>query len=796
MGIEEADWRVWLRRAAAVLALAAPAAMLLPASAAAELSIGPETITLRVPGAGATIERSPFQLSFSGAGGGPVLSEVANDDALPLTRSAIDPAPEPDGATLYAPLSFLVGSVEPQAYTTGSYASRETGEYSGDLKSVEETGTEYAAREVTAAEPDGEGVRLTVSTNDPSGRTLEVTITPRETQSGETIRVAAIPSEPAGVAAMSDSFASSASEAFHGFGGRHNALDQHGQEFFNWVDQENLPAEPADPASSDLYPDGPEGAYYVQSTFVSNDGYGFDLDTGALSRWSLDASHPESWQVQADGPALEYVVAPGDMPQAAGKLSAITGRQPAPPAWALGPMLDREVEEPTESAASYQESVEQDLTRFESKRFPISAYRIEGWGFLPGEFLSQAIDRLRALDIKPLLYFRPFVGQEQIGTEKPGEYETAVEDGYVASDEQGEPYIFTDNFGANAAVIDLTKPAAVAWWRERIDSALDLGAEGFMLDFGEQVLPGMHFFNGQTGVQMHNSYPVLVARVTREIVEAYEAEHPGRKIIFYTRAGYSGDPGSAAYANFNFPGDEATNWSNASGLPAQTPDMLNRGLTGAYGYGTDIGGYLDFFDNIINGEHVFRLEPTTRELLLRWAEWAALTPVFRLHGAITHEHTPWSFPRTLAVYKAIEKLHISAEPLIEELWKQADETGLPITRPLYLEYPDDPQAALQSQEWMLGPDVLVAPVVEQSATGRSVYFPSGCWHDPATGQTQVGPASAEVPATLSQLPFFFRCETQPFTPPARYDRSPEAAARRAGRARKGTTRRDGFSRAR
>lgn len=759
---------------AAIAPAAASALVLLPAPAQAEVSIGGQAIVVRAAGAGATVERSPFQIAFTGPAGETVLSEVANGYPMPLTRSAIDPAPEPAGSTLYAPLSFLVGSDESQTYTTSRFAGSERGQYSGDLESVEESGVEYSAREVIAAEPDGAGVRMTVSTNDPSGRTLQVTVLPQPTTSGETLRVAATPSQPSGVAAMSDSFSSTASEAFRGFGGRHNALDQHGQEFFNWVDQENEPLEPEQPTDPDLYPDGAQAAYYVQPAFVSNHGYGFFLDTGALSRWSLDASHPESWQAQAAAPALEYVVAPGDVKHSAGAISAITGRQPVPPSWALGPMMDREVEEPTEPATAYQRSVEQDLARFERTPFPISAYRIEGWGFLSSEFLSQAIARLRALSIKPLLYFRPFVGAEQIGTERPAEYATAVDDGYVATNGQGQPYIFTDNFAADGAVIDLTDPAAVAWWKGRIDAALELGAEGFMLDFGEQVLPGMHFRDGLTGSQMHNIYPVLVQRVTREIVQQFESEHPGRQIIFYSRAGYSGDPGSAAYSNFNFPGDEETDWSYASGLPSQTPDMLNRALTGAFGFGTDVGGYLDVFSEVIGGHEVTRLTPTTRELLLRWAEWAALTPVFRLHGAVFIEHTPWSFPDTLPIYNAIQRLHIAAEPLIEALWREADETGVPITRPLYLEYPEDQQAAVQTQEWMLGPDVLVAPIVEQSASSRSVYFPPGCWHDPTTGQTVSGPASAEVDAELSELPFFFRCGTRPFRPPPRYDRFPGA----------------------
>jgi alpha-D-xyloside xylohydrolase len=96
------------------------------------------------------------------------------------------------------------------------------------------------------------------------------------------------------------------------------------------------------------------------------------------------------------------------------------------------------------------------------------------------------------------------------------------------------------------------------------------------------------------------------------------------------------------------------------------------------------------------------------------------------------------------------------------LWQQAETTGIPPTRPLWLEFPGDPVAAAQQQEWMLGDDVLVAPVVTQGAVSRSVYFPAGCWRDPQTGVTQQGPTSATVAASLTQLPYFFRCGTSPF----------------------------------
>jgi alpha-glucosidase len=735
------------RRAATLIAASALLLAACPAVAAASTTLGSEQIIVQGPDAGAVITRAPFQISFTDAVGNTVLSEAPTQGSgftLPATLPGVQSAP---GSTaLFAPLSFLVGSDQPATYTAFSNA--------GNLLSDEETGTEYSAREVLAASPYGDGVELTVSTDDPSGRQLSVRVVP---DGAGAIRVSARPLDATGVAAMADSFSSSPQEAFHGFGGRHNSLDQRGQDFYNWVDQENSGTGPQEnPGETNLSPDGPQAAYYVQSSFVSNDGYGFLLDQNELSRWRMDSGEePDIWQSEVAAPEIDYVVAPGDMAQAIATLTSITGRQRTPPTWGLGPMFDREVEL-FEHASQYEQQIESDLHEITADKLPVEAYRIEGWAFLSKPFLESVIARLKALGIRPLVYFRSFVADEELGTEYSTEYDEALQNGYVASTEGGQPYVFQDNFLNDAAVIDFTNPNAVSWWRKRLDAALDLGAEGFMLDFGEQVQPGMHFSDGSTGDQMHNRYPVLAEKVTREAIEAYEAEHPGRSIVFFTRSGYSGEPGSAAYENFNFPGDETTNWSQASGLASLTRDMLNRAIGGAYGYGTDIGGYEG-------------AEPTTRELFVRWAEWAALSPVFRLHGALGEEHTPWD-PKinAVAVYKQLSELHISVEPYISALWKQADETGIPITRPLYLAYPDDPQAALQDQEWLLGPDVLVAPIVEKGATGRTAYFPAGCWRDPETGQQVLGPRYETVAADLDQLPFFFTCGTAPFSPPSEY----------------------------
>ena len=269
------------------------------------------------------------------------------------------------------------------------------------------------------------------------------------------------------------------------------------------------------------------------------------------------------------------------------------------------------------------------------------------------------------------------------------------------------------------------------WWQARVTRALELGADGFMQDFGEQVVDDMHFADGSTGQTMHNRLPVLYHRATMAAVRDFERAHPRRKLFYFTRTGYSGSPGSARDEYANFPGDETTDWTHTAGLASQTTDMLNRAIGGAYGFTTDIGGFFD----------VGPYQPTTKELFLRWAEWAALSPMFRLHGSVAAgTHTPWSYDHeTVSAYAQLTRLHLRARDLILRLWERAERTGMPITRPLWLAYPGDRTAAAQDQEWLLGPKVLVAPVVEQGATGRDVYFPRGCWRDPQTGVRVRGP---------------------------------------------------------
>jgi sulfoquinovosidase len=177
--------------------------------------------------------------------------------------------------------------------------------------------------------------------------------------------------------------------------------------------------------------------------------------------------------------------------------------------------------------------------------------------------------------------------------------------------------------------------------------------------------------------------------------------------------------------------------------------MLNRSIGGAWGYSTDIGGYFDLFTT----------HPTTKELLLRWAELAVFTPFFRLHGSLlAGTHTPWRYDaQTVRIYDRLAALHERVVPLIMRLWREGDRTGTPPTRPLWLAYPRDRRAARQDQEWLLGPNLLVAPATDPGAHGRSVYLPEGCWRSPESGRIVHGPSAAWAKAPLAVLPYFTHC---------------------------------------
>ncbi len=658
------------------------------------------------------VSRAPFALRIEDATGREVLSLA-------------DTSEEWDGK-LYAPLGLTLGQDSDLLYPVLPGAPDTNVESSQEYLS-------FSVRDVLDAQQEGEGALLTLATQAPAGRTISLRIAPE----GERAFRIDVQGSGEGISSIFATFASSTDEAFHGFGGRRESTNLRGHRIRNWV-------------LDYRYPDVRESYYYVAPEMISSRGYGFLLDQSENAYFRLASDVPNRWRVAVASSRLTFIVAPGDAPRAIAALSEITGRHRLPPAWSMGPTLSRAVE-PTRSASEYQQAIADDLDHILSGALPVTAYCFEGWPQLPEELVVSTIDTLRSHGIHSVLYIRSFVDQGIGGTQAPGVYDEALTQGYVAKTKDGAPYLLPGVFFTPMAVLDFTNPAARSFWKSQVKMLLDKGADGFMDDFGEQVVSDMVFADGTTGVTMHNRYPVLQHEATREAVDEFMAEHPEREIFFFTRSGYTGRPGSAAYENATFPGDELTDFSAGAGLPSIIPDMLNRSIMGAYGFTTDIAGYADFATK------------PTKELYARWSEAAALTPFFRVHnGPISGPRMPWSFDTELAqIWTDMANLHQAFQPYVRAAWQDAIATGMPLMRPLWLVDQASAGTPHNDDEWLLGADVLVAPVVEEGALEREVWLPTGCWQAHGEGAELIGPQQLTVEAALGELPWFRRCGSSP-----------------------------------
>jgi hypothetical protein len=236
--------------------------------------------------------------------------------------------------------------------------------------------------------------------------------------------------------------------------------------------------------------------------------------------------------------------------------------------------------------AAVAQRVNEVMERSAAAGIPLGVVGMEGWQAVPD--LAGLCAKLRRAGLHLSAYWNPFISPSS------SVYEEAARSGYLVASPAGGPYQFINGRGSLVSIVDFTNPAAAQWWGEQIRRTLEVGFEGFMHDFGEQVSQPMQFHNGQPASVVHNAYPVLYHHAAREAVDEYAAGHPGFEPFFYVRSGFSsleGGAGVTAWAPGTFAGDNTTDWSPSSGLASIPPTMLNLALGGCYAFTTDVGGF-------------------------------------------------------------------------------------------------------------------------------------------------------------------------------------------------------------
>ena len=287
--------------------------------------------------------------------------------------------------------------------------------------------------------------------------------------------------------------------------------------------------------------------------------------------------------------------------------------------------------------------------------------------------------------------------------------------------ETGETYTFFGPRG-EMTTVDLTNPDAQAYILERLEVAVALGLDGWMTDFAEWLPHDAVLYEGDAA-EVHNTYPELWQSLSREAL--------GGDGLYFARSGWTG-------------GDQEADFPTTDGLPTVVPAMLSLGLSGQPFVSHDIAG--------------FSGGPSTKELYLRWTELGAFTPYMRTHdGNERDENHRWDTDEeTTAHFARFVRVHDALAPELMALAAESEQTSVPIVRQLGLEYPDDAEAWMIADQYLLGPDLMVAPVLHEGMEARDVYLPEGTWFNVWTGASLDGPGWHSVEAPLGSPPVFSR----------------------------------------
>ena len=580
---------------------------------------------------------------------------------------------------------------------------------------------------------------LTITVYDPQGRVV----------------VADDPARPmafdAATGAIEASKQRDAYELYYGFGEQGlPTISREGQFLVNWN------------TDSYKYPVGTNPLYQTIPFFIAlRDGraYGLFFDNTYRSHFDMGKSDPRRYAFGADGGELNYYVFTGGAERTPANVlrdyTALTGRTALPPLWALGYQQSR---------YSYMSraKVEEIARTFREKKIPadvihldidyMDGYRVFTWNpqTFPGP--KQMLSALHHDGFHVVTIVDPGVKFD----ENYAVYRSGRDSGIYVRDAAGKE-LHAKVWPGICAFPDFTDAKARAWWGDLYKKPLGEGVDGFWNDMDEPAvfsaddfrepalaqgpqktfaLDVQHAGDGDPGThaRYHNVFGMQMVRAT---FEGLRKLAPERRPFAITRAGYAGVQRYSAV----WSGDNDASWDH---LALTIPLLTNLSISGVSFVGADAGGFA---------------ATTTPELYTRWMQAAALTPFYRTHSAVdTDQREPWTYGGEYErSNRAAIELRYRLLPYLYTLFAQNEKSGLPPLRPLAFDYPQDVDALLVADEYLVGRDLLVAPVVVQNQRARNVYFPKGeVWIDWWSGVRYEGGKTVKIDAPLERLPLFVR----------------------------------------
>ncbi|MFP3960166.1 MAG: TIM-barrel domain-containing protein [Spirochaetaceae bacterium] len=536
-----------------------------------------------------------------------------------------------------------------------------------------------------------------------------------------------------------------AGDRIYGLGEKTGFLDKRGRVYEMWNTDEPLHAPLQDP----LYASVP---FFIRAD--SHGAVGVFLDEPARSWFDMGKADPGGFGLCAESETLDlYILVADEVQAVTRRYAALTGRIELPPVWALGFHQSRYSYVPDARVLEV-------AGRMRERQIPCDAvyldidymdgYRVFTWDPMRFPDPGRVAEQLHRLGMKLVTIVDPGVKLDP----RYHAYRSGLEGGHFCRRATGELYEGAV-WAGRSTFPDFTRRATRRWWAELHEALLERGVDGIWNDMNEPADFTGEFYHRpdftppaevtvepdaaagpQSLERYHNVYGHCMCEAT---AEAFEHYRPDARPFILTRAAYAGTQRYAAV----WTGDNHSWWEH---LAAMIPMVLNLGISGIPFAGADVAGF-----QADAGE----------ELYARWIETAAFMPFFRAHTASdTGDHEPWSFTAEVEqIARYYIELRYSLLPYLYAAFAEAARHGTPVVRPLFFENPSDPRLWNLNDEFLLGPDLLVAPILSSGARARSVYLPEGEWYDIWSEEVIVGPTDAIARAPLDTIPLYVRAQT-------------------------------------
>ena len=581
-----------------------------------------------------------------------------------------------------------------------------------------------------------------------------------------TLEVTADDGQPP-VSEVSLGWASDKSERFFGFGAQYNHLDFKGKLLPIWC-QEQGHGRGLEPLSELLNAASPgsAGSWFSSYTCVpymlSTNGYGLVVENDEYVEF--DMRDEKATRVAVFASTLKAQVIAGKDPLAITEAyTEYSGRMQPLPEWTQKGAIVR----------SYggSESALDKVTEMDIAGGALAALWVEDWAgtrqtpFGTRMWWNWDIDRtvypdfeemvttLNDFGVRTLIYFNPFLAD---ATEKPGLerhlFAEAEEAGYLVKSLDGETELIP-NGGFDAAMLDLTNSEAREWIKDVMRTLIAKGVSGWMADFGEALPLEVSLHSGDHPESYHNRYPYDWAKLNKEVAEeeGVISEH-----LTFNRSGNAQSP---SVARSFWIGDQLVTWDDFDGFKTVVPALLSSGLSGYSLQHADVGGWLSVNQPLVEIE-LFR----TKELFQRWMELNTFTVLVRLHTTnlpeLNHQYN--TDDETLVHFSRMTQVFASLAGYRKTLMEEATSRGLPVVRHPLLHYPEDPKVYDLKQQFMLGADFMVAPVVDKGEVTVSLYLPAGSWTHLWSGEvfdhTEQG-QTVTIAAPIGEPAVFFRTDS-------------------------------------